>query len=146
MSSHPNESCVNCHFFSGRYAVATGPYPFEVEADKRALSRENDISWINHIMSLECSRLVWSEGFDAKPQDRFRTIVETERKGYCFFFPYHPGMLQPAAELLEKRSAEAKDAHHDRRLTIGGLLLAATALVVQAVLAVIEIVISSSKP
>ena len=146
MPSHPREACVNCHFFMELHAFPTGPSPLEVKAEKRALSRGNDFSWINHIMSLECSHLVWSEGFNAKPQDRFRTIVETERKGYCFFFPYHPGMLQPAAELLEKRSAEAKDAHHDRRLTIGGLLLAATALVVQALLAVIEIVISSSKP
>jgi hypothetical protein len=83
----------------------------------------------------------------------FSCFVKTEREGFCFFLPYHPGMLDPAAVELEKRRAAAKEAGEDRKLTQHSLKLtqhslkiAVIALVVQTFFSVASLVASSLKP
>jgi hypothetical protein len=143
MSNHPRQACVNCHFFTEIHAVANGPLPLEINDGKRAKARQNDFTWINRIMSLKCSRLVWSDGFGATT-DRFQSIVETDPTDFCFFLPYHPGMLDPAGVELEKRISEAKEAKKDRRWIAYGVWVAVIAIVVQAILSVIGLILSAS--
>lgn len=102
------------------------------------MARKNDFSWVNRLESLQCHFKVWSEGATSKDFDRFETIAKKNRKGACFFFPYHPDMLLPAAEILQKRQAESNDASIDRRLTIWGLWIAAIALVSSTIVGILQ--------
>jgi hypothetical protein len=64
-------------------------------------------------------------------------IVEADRKDYCFFFQDQPGMLNQAAETLQKRREKTREASHDRRLTMWGLWLAVIALFLNTILTII---------
>ena len=143
MSSHPEQSCVNCHFFTENHATPDGLHPLDVNKEKRSKAKENDFSWLTRISTPNCSRLVWSEGAGARAADRFHTIVETDRKNFCFFFPWRPGMLLPAAELLEKQTAEAKEAKKDRRWIAYGVWVAVVALIMQTILGVIALLMTA---
>jgi hypothetical protein len=89
---------------------------------------KNDFSWVADAEALECAFLVWGVGFGTAPEDFYQTIVATDRKGFCFFYPFHPGMLLPAAKILQQRAAEAEEADKGRRLTRTSLLIAGIAL------------------
>ena len=56
----------------------------------------------NHC-SLACYRGIWDEGYNSDPERRNEIIVETPRKGRCFFWKYTPGMLLPAAKELQEQ-------------------------------------------
>jgi hypothetical protein len=144
MSIHPKEACVNCHFLIEEHVTrAAKPTPLEVSEDKRARARNNDFSWLTAISTPHCSRLVWSEGFGARPDDRFKTIVETDRKDFCFFFLWRPGMLLPAAEVLEKQRADAREANKDRHWIAYGVWVAVVALIIQTILGVIALYLTA---
>ena len=75
-----------------------------------------------------CAYGVWDQGYNfdmSKIQDE---LVEKDRKNFCFFWKYRPGMFLPAAKILQEREAQARDSSKDRKLTIWGLWIAATAL------------------
>jgi hypothetical protein len=64
----------------------------------------------------------------------------------CHFFSksyrdrvFHPGLLFPAAEELQRRESAAAEARKERRLTVIGLWIAAAALLVGAIIDVIEL-------
>lgn len=101
------------------------------------MAKRNDYSWHQRrkqAYNLECAMEVWTEGYNFEDSTRHEWLVETERRGFCFFWQFRPGMLIPAAKLLQQREAEAKDARRDRRLTIWGLWIAAAALMIDALL------------
>ncbi|MBI2556470.1 MAG: hypothetical protein HY607_02315 [Planctomycetes bacterium] len=129
------QSCVDCHFFmrkNGQSLENLG----EIEAEERDQARQGDYSWIefkdNNILA--CSFGVWDKQdnnkFDQK--EYHQLIAETNRRGFCFWWKYHPGMLFPAAKILQEREAKNRDAARDRRLTLYGLWIAAIALVINA--------------
>ena len=59
------------------------------------------------VFRLQCHYLVWSEGtIGSKKRDEI--VNRTNRKNSCFFFPYDPTMLLPAAEKIFKRKQDKK--------------------------------------
>jgi hypothetical protein len=103
---------------------------FEVRSEERAKARSGDYSWLLDHYALACHFGVWDEGHNFDKTARHAVIARTDRHRFCFFWSHRPGMLLPAAEVLQKREAEQQEARHDRKLTIIGLWIAAMALVV----------------
>jgi hypothetical protein len=119
-----NPVCINCHFL----VKQSNPGTFEVTHRNREAIKNQDYSQISNNYSLGCYFGVWDEGHNFSPELRHQTIVLANRKNYCFFWPHRPGMLLPAAEILQKREADNHAAGRDRRFTLLGLWIAALAL------------------
>jgi hypothetical protein len=130
-----HEACVSCHFFLKSFRPPKGRERFiAVSTHERDASRRRDFSWIGEKASICCRHSVWDEGHTPSAgEERFERIVTTNRKGFCFFLPFHPGMLLPAADKLQQRAAEQEGAARDRRLTLIGLWIAALGLAVGAI-------------
>jgi hypothetical protein len=146
MSAHPKESCVTCQFFSKKTLFPQNDLEYSVSEDERGQLKANDFALVadNNVLP-GCQMKVWTS---VHPVDKAKLVEEvftTDRKNFCFYWPYRRGMAFPAAQTLQKRAAENREAAYDRKLTIYGLGLAAFALFVQAILAVIGLVISSYK-
>jgi hypothetical protein len=132
MMGDAKHACVNCHFL-----VVADPNGYVVGNDRRARIRKRDYLWLDSGF-LACDFGVWHEGM-GQPTDsdhRHTTIVTTNRKDFCFFWKYHPGMQSPAAKELQKREADNREASRDRRLTVIGLWVATIALVVDTLMQV----------
>jgi len=106
------------------------PLALEVRSEERAKTRRGDYSWLLDDYALACHFGVWDEGHNFDKAARHAVIVETDRHDFCFFWRHRPAMLLPAAEVLQKREAERREARYDRKLTIVGLWIAAMALAV----------------
>ena len=132
MGLKPKQSCVDCHFF---VKTIKDPQrgPIEIEASEREKVRQEDYSWVVYGQGvnawLACYFDVWHEGYSAK---RHQVIVEKDRGDSCFWWPYNPDMLPPAAKILQEREAKNRDAEHDRSLTRRGLKIATIALFINA--------------
>ena len=135
MRGRSKQSCVDCHFLMKQ----SNPHKFGATDRDREAIKNQDYSPFTH-MSLGCYFGVWDEGYNFATERRHEVIVETNRKNYCFFWKYRPGMLFPAAEVLQKREADNQEAARDRKLTLIGLFIAAVALVVNALLEVARII------
>jgi hypothetical protein len=113
MLKPPKESCVSCQFFIQRFSKETYTNP---NSDCRENARNNHFEWVNENSFLECYFLVWAEGHGTYRQERFDTIILKNRRDFCFYWPYHPEMMMPAAETLQKRDVEAKETRRTRKL------------------------------
>lgn len=100
------------------------------KSEREAISRQS-YSGIRDHYALACHFGVWDEGHNLAPDSRQQIIVQMNRQNYCFFWPHRPGMLLPAAEVLQKREADNQEASRDRRYTLIGLWIAAFALVAE---------------
>ena len=138
----PSQTCARCHFWIQRYIPNHGAKEFvlPVSSEDREQAMKRDFSWVLDSSALACSRKVWDEGFEFDKSKRYEELVQRNRKDFCFFLRYRPGMLLPAAETLQARQTELQDASRDRRLTMFGLWIAAVALLVSAVLGVFQLV------
>jgi hypothetical protein len=145
-SGHHREACVNCHFFVlTRHAVSSSAsveFTNVVSDEERQKVEASDFSWARmdtDVTSniLGCHMGVWEEPFEPHREKakRFEMIVNTNRKGSCFFWKYHPSMKLAAAVTLEERDAEARKTNRNLRLTQIGLFIAAFGLIAQVVLA-----------
>jgi len=126
------QTCVDCHFFMKEArGIPGGPHTLEVKEDERAKSRSGDYSWhLDHYV-VTCDFRVWDEGHNFDRSRKHEILTQVQRRDSCFFWKHRPGMLLPAARLLQEREAKAREARGDRRLTMYGLWLAAFALVAQ---------------
>ena len=123
------QHCVDCHFFVGSMPTPSGePHSYEISASDRKWARDNNFVWSPPMSKLGCSFLVWDERYDLPREDRFEQIVLVNRRNFCFWWRYHPGMLLPAAKLLQEREAKDRTSNRDRRLTLAGLWIASLAL------------------
>ena len=129
MNRWSKQACIGCHFLIKQ----SNPYKFEVTLLERKAIRKRDYSAFEHY-SLGCHFGVWDEGHNFDKDRKHEVIVETDRKDYCFFWKHRLGMLLPAAEILQKREADNREATRDRRLTVYGLIIAAAALGVNAII------------
>jgi hypothetical protein len=153
--SHPREICVNCHFLAGRTLRAVGVPPNCLTEEERAPLRTGDYSIVKSgTVLLNCHLGVWSLAAAAgqndvvgylTPQIR-KEIFDTDRRGFCFYLPHHPGMGLAAAERIEKRQTEAKESSEDRKLTQQSLRIAVIALLIQSLLSAASMVASWLKP
>ena len=129
---HPHQACVNCHFFvkelvSDRTAHQASVH---VTVNERAQARAGDYSWDKDHWAISCAMGVWHQGYEFDASQRHRLIVEQNRKNFCFFWHFRPGMFLQAGKVLQEREAADRAASRDRRLTLYGLAIAAAALVV----------------
>ena len=137
MFRNPRQVCADCHFFvKEARGVAPTPVTLEISAQNRALSKAGDNSWHADHYALLCVHTVWDEGHNFLPETKHAVVTSVDRRGQCFFWKHRPGMLIPAAKVLQEREAHEQEASTDRRLTVVGLWIAVLALVVQVVLQV----------
>lgn len=124
--------CINCHFLVDIYQTFDPDigghigYSFIPDEDREKWKQEKQIP--KKDFPLKCHFDVWdylrSSNMDSKE------ILKKDRKGFCFFWPYHKGMTFEAGAILQKRAAENEAANRDRKLTIWGLWIAALSLVI----------------
>jgi hypothetical protein len=129
--SKPRQACVDCHFLTNERRVSDTTSRNEVSEAQRNQTRGNDLSWHRDSYCLMCDFLVWDEGFKVREEQLYEIIVETERED-CFFWPWHPGMLLPAARVLQERAAVREERDRELRLTRRGLRFAGIALLINA--------------
>ena len=112
------EHCVDCHFFVKEVRELPVPAILEVTPQERTLTRAGDYSWHKVHYAIACNMKVRDEGhnFDSSPKHAALTV--TNRRDFCFFWPHRPGMLLPAAQVLQEREVRDRDARRDRRLTL----------------------------
>jgi hypothetical protein len=134
------QTCVHCHFFvkEVRNLPTEAPIVLPVSDQERQLAKRGDFTWAKDHYALSCSFGVWDEGFYFNLSKKQEEIVEKNRKGFCFYWPFRHGMFIPAAKVLQEREARDSEAARDRRLTIWGLWIAAMALVVDLILGLVE--------
>jgi len=118
------KACVDCHFLTKTLERRR----LLVRSQERESMRKGDYSSFER-HSLSCYFGVWDEGLRFEEERRHELITKTNREDYCFFWKYRPGMLLPAAERLQKREADRREAARDRKLTLWGLWIAAIALI-----------------
>jgi len=123
--------CVDCHFCVKEVRSMPTPAPFtlEITEKERDLARKADYGWQEDYHVLACSFGVWDEGHNFNRAERHQTLAQVDRRAFCFFWHHRPGMLLPAAKILQEREASQHEAARDRKLTIYGLWIAAGALV-----------------
>lgn len=139
MLSKPVQACVNCHFLvKEARGLAPDPITLEVRTSEREQTRIGDYSWTAEHYALACHFVVWDEGHNFDRQHRHEVLVATDRRNFCFWWRHRPGMLIPAAKILQEREANTREASRDRRLTLYGLWIAAVALVANVWLTVAE--------
>ena len=137
---NPKEACVNCHFFVKQYRGEDGDHTMEVAQPQREKTRQNNYDWLHERYSLMCSFQVWDEGYRFDKNKVHELLVETNRADICFFWRFRPSMLLPAAKTLQAREAQDKYVSKDRKLTVVGLWVAATALMIDVYLRLAEII------
>ena len=108
--------CRNCHFLTKYTVTPSGQRQvFVLDDNERTSLALGDMTCIEYIFRLKCHQLVWSEGTTgAKRRDEI--INKTKRNRNCFFFPYNPTMLLPAAEKLSKIQREKKERWKDKAI------------------------------
>lgn len=135
------QACVGCHFFIKSYRDSH-PHVFVVTEEERVSTKAGDFSWHDTNkapVALACAMEVWDQGVGGFSHDRrYELIVKQERKNFCFFWRYHPGMLLSAAKELQRREMAAAEAQKGQKLTIYGLWIAALALVASVVLEIVS--------
>jgi hypothetical protein len=134
------QTCADCHFFvkEARTTPTLQPIVLDVALSERARAKVNDFTWAKEYHALACCLFVWDEGYNFDMAKRFEVIADTDRREFCFFWRFRPGMLIPAAKILQEREARDREAGKDRRLTLLGLWIAAVALVVNVVFTIGE--------
>jgi len=133
------QTCVDCHFFvQEARGLSDRPITLEITEDKRRNARAGDYSWHKEHYAIACDFAVWDEGHNFDRSRQHQILTQTDRRGVCFFWRHRPGMLLPAARILQQREAEAHEARKDRRLAIIGLWIAAFALLVDVYLRIAE--------
>lgn len=128
------QACINCHFFIQNIER----HPLEISHEQREAILREDYSQLDQ-SSLACHFGVWDEGYIADRERRYEVIVQTDRMNYCFFWSFRPGMLLPAAKILQEREASDRETSKDRRYTIIGLWIAAIALGINVLIEVAKI-------
>lgn len=139
MFSPIKQVCADCHFFFKEARdLPTGRSPREITEEERKKAHAGDYSWHKEYYALSCKFGVWDEGHNFDHSKKHALLTQTDRRRFCFFWKHRPGMLLPAAEILQQREAKAYEARVDRKLTICGLWIAAISLLVNTFLRISE--------
>lgn len=144
MSFRKKPLCINCHFFCrGGESIRDDNFLIE-EKGRRALKEKNYEDDIREVhRHLACYFKVWDERVDNKLKNERITIVsEIDRKDRCFYKEYTPGMAFDAAEILQRREADYKEAERDRKITRRALWTAIIALIINTIISILNIIIT----
>jgi len=133
------KNCRHCHFLAKEHRDETGAVHSlslsENEREKLAKDPENAVP--NHY-TMNCHMGVWDEGVSGSNKERNDIVNIITRNNSCFFFPYRPAMLFPAAQELQRRAEEHKQLKRSNMYTRIGLWVAAGALAVSALVEVLK--------
>jgi len=133
LKKSPKQTCLDCNFLVKTFRQE---HVFTLSDKDKENIRKNDFTTFENY-GLSCYMGVWAQGVDSfNIGDRFEVIANVERKNFCFFRKYTPGMLLPAAKILQERESADSAASRDRRLTIMGLWIAAVALIANLVVGI----------
>jgi hypothetical protein len=129
MLKHPEQACINCHFLQEQLTYES----VDTDSDDRIQLIKGTFRKYESDDYFFCHFLVWSEGYESQRIEHIKNLIETDRRGFCFFWPYHPGMMMPAAETLQKRAVESAETEKNRRLTRRSIWIAGIALAANVV-------------
>src|SRR2546428_9540647 len=98
------QACGDCHFFIKAAPSLSSPnvHPYSATSEERKRAATADFSWAKDNLMLSCHLGVWDEGLGSNKNAQKETIVDKNRRGFCFFWPYQPGMLIPAGKVLQE--------------------------------------------
>lgn len=127
--------CINCHFLTRKdnFKNVNEPPIHSLTQEERENIKKEDYTWIKDFTSLQCAYGVWNEGYQFDKSRRHGILTKLKRNNFCFYFKYHPGMLNEPAKILQKREEENKKAKTDRNHTKVGLWVAAIALAMNVI-------------
>lgn len=130
--------CINCHFFVKYFNSSNGNRIANVSSgDDRDKIRKGEP---NRDFGLCCDFGVWDEGFNFDKKKIQEILLKTDRQDFCFYWAYRPGMLTPAAKILQERDAKNRETSRERKLAIVGLWIAASALIANVLLKYFKII------
>jgi len=130
--------CINCHFFVKYFNSPNGNRITSVSSgDDRDKIHKGEL---HRGFGLCCDFGVWDEGFNFDKTKIQEILLKTDRKDFCFYWTYRPGMLTPAAKILQERDAKNRETSRERKLTIVGLWIAVSALVANVLLKILKII------
>lgn len=120
----PKAACANCQFFCRTYRGYAGvEHTFDIREEQRRLALVGDLSWQRDAESLACFKGVWDEGVGLSRSTMATFIAKRRRNGECYFFPFQPGMLLPAAEKLQLLQHSRTENLRKYRLAIYALVV-----------------------
>lgn len=93
-----------------------------------------DLGWQNEDEALSCYRGIWDEGVGFPESSKNEQVSKIRRNGRCYYFPYQPGMLLPAAERVQESRLVQNRELQKVRLAIYALVLSVLALLAKLIL------------
>lgn len=150
---HRYHNCINCQFLSrtldntsggnGQKRILNDKERYNISDSFNENERTNkQFSFLGPTCRLFCHFGVWdmhSNQFEIYDIDRH---LLTPRNDYCFFWEYNPLMSVNAAEILQKRQADNKEASLDRKRAIRGLWIAGIGLIISSLIGTGNLIIS----
>jgi hypothetical protein len=142
MTDRVSQNCVNCHFLQ-KWAYGKGGEEQKVIVE--GMERQNVAThtfWARGGGGdLECYFGVWDGGSDFARQVGYKEVVQTDRRDFCFFWPYRPNMGVKAAEILQERAARQRYTGRLQFRIIVALYVVAGALALDIILRVIGLLL-----
>jgi hypothetical protein len=123
------KTCASCHYLvRSSHSGCAGPFTLEVPSEARQRSKVGDLSWQRESESIACHRGIWDEGVGFPTSSKAEQVSGLNRRGRCYYFPYQPGMLLPAAEKLQADRLSQTRELQKLRIAVYGLIVAVCGL------------------
>ena len=123
------KSCSTCHYFVRTRNPERGErHTFEISHSIRVKAAQKELTWQREDESLSCFRGIWDEGVGFPESSKVEQIATLRRNGRCYYFPYQPGMLLPAAEKLQDARLTQTRELYKLRLAVYALVVSILAL------------------
>jgi hypothetical protein len=128
------KTCATCHYFIRVHHLENGTHhAFEVSRDHRERTKNGDLSWQRESESICCHRGIWDEGLGFPESSKLEQASTINRRNKCYYLPYQPGMLLPAAEKLQDARINQTRELQKIRFAVYGLALTIIGLIVKLI-------------
>ena len=121
--------CKNCHFLNKT----------SVQGNTTWTENERDNLQVADHYVASCWRGIWSAAIDAGLKSHLPELLTQNRRDECFFVEYHRGMEYQAATELHRVRNDNRQLRKGYRYTQIALGIAATGLVVSAIVGLIQL-------
>lgn len=99
------------------------------------MAAKGDFSWQRETETLCCFRGIWNEGVGFPESSKVEQAAKLNRKGNCYYMPYQPGLLLPAAEKLQEARLVQTREIQKLRIAIYGLIIGILGLLAKLIFA-----------
>ena len=131
----PRTTCASCHYFVRvHHGERSQPFTLEIGRDNRRRSSAGDFTWQKETEAVCCHRGIWDEGVGFPESSKLEQVAHLNRKNLCYYMPYQPGMLLPAAEKLQDARLIQNRELQKIRFAVYAVALSILAVVVKLVL------------